>query len=127
MQFSKRLREGVRLGKIRTSVRIWKRPRVKVGGRYPMEGGCIVVDSITPIGMEDITEALAVKTGFSSVEDLLRTARHGSGDNIYLVRFHYLPPELCDPDSVIQTAIRGSRSSSEAGSWPRARGRTPRP
>jgi hypothetical protein len=33
MEFTKRLREGVRRGDITCSVRIWMRPHVKVGGR----------------------------------------------------------------------------------------------
>ena len=57
-----------------------------------MDEGEIVVDSIVPIRMADITHDLARESGFSSVSDLLDTARHGSGDNVYLIRFHYLPP-----------------------------------
>jgi hypothetical protein len=34
MTFDKRLRDGVRTGRITCSVRIWMRPHVKVGGRY---------------------------------------------------------------------------------------------
>jgi hypothetical protein len=26
------------------------------------------------------------------VVDLLKVAKHGKGENIYLVRFHYVPP-----------------------------------
>lgn len=92
MVFTKRLREGVRRGRIKCSVRIWTRPHVKVGGRYPMDTGQIVVDSITPIGLGDITDDLARESGFSDVKSLLETAKHGSGDNVYLIRFRYLPP-----------------------------------
>ena len=92
MLFTKRLRDGIRRGRIRCSVRIWKRPHVKVGGRYRMDDGQIVVDSIRPIGLADITHDLARESGFSSVKDLLQTAKHGSGDHVYLIRFHYLPP-----------------------------------
>jgi len=42
MTFTKRLREGVRREEITCSVRIWTRPHVRVGGRYPMEEGEIV-------------------------------------------------------------------------------------
>jgi len=45
MVFTKRLREGVRRGFITCSVRIWKQPHVKVGGRYRMDEGEIVIDS----------------------------------------------------------------------------------
>src|SRR5579864_1760554 len=89
MVFTKRLREGVRLGEITCSVRIWTRPHVKVGGRYPMEEGEIEVDSIEPIGFPDITPQLARASGFLGVVDLLKVAKHGRGEKIYLVRFHY--------------------------------------
>ena len=92
MVFAKHLRERIRRGRIRCSVRIWTRPHVKVGGRYPMDEGHIVVDSIVPIELCDITHDLARESGFDTVEDLLQIARHGQGDNIYLIRFHYLPP-----------------------------------
>jgi hypothetical protein len=65
---------------------------VKVGGRYPMEEGEIVVDSMEPIGFPDITPQLARESGFLGVLDLLKVAKHGKGSNIYLIRFHYVPP-----------------------------------
>ena len=90
--FKRELREGVRRGRIRCSIRIWLRPKVKAGGRYPMDEGHIVVDSIESIELDDVTEDLARESGFANVKDLLATARHGPRDNVYLVRFHYLPP-----------------------------------
>lgn len=57
-----------------------------------MEEGQIVVDSIVPIRRADITSDLARESGFSSVKDLLQTAKHGAGDKVYLIRFRYLPP-----------------------------------
>jgi hypothetical protein len=92
MLFAKQLRNGIRSGRIRCSVRVWMQPRVKVGGRYRMDEGHIVVDSIEDITEAEITYDLARESGFASVEDLLQTAKHGKGDNVYLVRFHYLPP-----------------------------------
>ncbi len=92
MTFARHLRERVRSGRIRCSVRIWTRPQVRAGGRYRMDDGHIVVDSIEPIGLDDVTFDLARESGFASVDDLLRLARHGKGENVYLIRFHYLPP-----------------------------------
>jgi len=92
MVFTKRLREGVRRGRIKCSIRIWTRLQVKVGGRYPMDDGHIVVDSITPMKLRDITRDLAQESGFATVKDLLSVAKHGHGKNVYLIRFHYLPP-----------------------------------
>lgn len=91
MLFAKRLREGVRRGEITCTVRIWTRPHVRVGGRYRMEQGEIEVDSIEPIGLPDITPELARASGFLGVLDLLKVAKHGRGDRIYLIRFHYVP------------------------------------
>lgn len=90
--FLKHLREGIRRGRIRCTVRIWTRPHVKVGGRYRMDDGHVVVDSIAPIAVSDINYDLARESGFESVDDLLRIARHGRGDTAFLIRFHYLPP-----------------------------------
>jgi hypothetical protein len=92
MVFTKRLREGVRRGEITCSVRIWTRPHVKVGARYRMDEGAIEVDSIKPIGFPDITPELARESGFLGVIDLLKVAKHGKGENIYLIRFHYVRP-----------------------------------
>ena len=92
MIFTKRLRDGVRQGHITCSVRIWTRPHVIEGNRYRMEEGEIEIDSITPIGLPDITPQLARESGFLGVVDLLKVAKHGNGERIYLVRFHYIPP-----------------------------------
>ncbi len=93
MVFTKRLRDGVRNGQITCSVRIWVRLQVRVGGRYKMDEGEIEVDSIEPIGLPDITPQLARASGFAGVLDLLKVAQHGKGSNIYLIRFHYIPPK----------------------------------
>jgi hypothetical protein len=90
MMFAKRLRQGVREGRITCSVRIWQRPHVKVGGVYPMEEGHIVVDSIREIALGDVTGQLARESGFDGVVDLLKQAKHGSGTNVYLIRFRYI-------------------------------------
>jgi hypothetical protein len=95
MVFTKRVRDGVRRGEITCSVRLWMRPRVMVGQRYAMEEGQIEIDSIEPIGFADITPELARESGFLGVLDLLKVAKHGKGENIYLVRFHFVPPRKC--------------------------------
>jgi hypothetical protein len=105
VQFTKFLRDGVRSGEITCSVRVWTRPHVIAGHRYPMEGGEIEIDSIAPITFAGLTPELAHASGFASVADLLKVARHGRGENVFLVRFHYLPP----PTARLQS--RGGRSA----------------
>ncbi len=89
MQFAKQLRPRVRSGEITCSVRIWKQPRVKVGGMYPLSPGEIEVISIQVMNRDDITLDLARRSGFESVSDLMEIAQHGSGENVFLVQFVY--------------------------------------
>ena len=110
MTFTKRLRDGVRRGEITCSVRIWMTPRVTVGKRYRMEEGEIEVDSIETIGFPDITPELARASGFLGVLDLLKVAKHGKGENIYLVRFHYVPGNRAQ-GSARRTGLRAQGSA----------------
>lgn len=73
-------------------MRIWQRPQVKVGGRYAMAPGQIEVTSLREITRDDITDALAQRSGFADTADLLSIAQHGRGDTVYLVEFLYIPP-----------------------------------
>ena len=106
MVFAKRLREGVMRGEITSTIRIWTSPHVKVGGRYKVGDGEIEVESITPIGMPDITPELAREQGFLGVLDLLKLAKHGKGDNIYLIRF-----SISRGKGNAQRALNGFRGS----------------
>ncbi len=89
MVFTKRLREPIMRGEITCSVRIWQRPKVKAGGRYALGPGHIEVSSIRQIGLEDVTPELARRSGFLGVVDLLKIAKHGPGEKVYLVEFEY--------------------------------------
>ena len=89
MVFAKRLRDAVMRGEVTCSVRIWQRPRVKVGGRYPLGPGAIHVTALREISLAHITPDLARQSGFQGVVDLLKVARHGPGETVYLVEFEY--------------------------------------
>ena len=89
MTFTKRLREPIMRGEVTCSIRIWQRPRVKAGGRYALGPGFIEVKSIRQIALGDITPALARRSGFAGVVDLLKIAKHGAGENVYLIDFQY--------------------------------------
>ena len=90
MQFTKRLRAGIRRGEITCSVRIWAHPHVKVGGHYAMEDGEIVVDAMRRVELDDLTDALARRSGFIDLSDLLKVAKHGAGSEVYLIDFHFI-------------------------------------
>lgn len=89
MVFAKQLRDGIRHGEITRTVRIWQRCHVRVGGRYRMGDGHVVVTAIVPITFADITGSLARQCGFKGVVDLLKVAKHGPGRNVFLIDFHY--------------------------------------
>jgi hypothetical protein len=111
MMFTKHLREGIRRGRIRCSIRIWTKPHVKAGGRYRMDEGHIVVDSIVSIQLRDVTQDLALESGFKSVRELLQIAKHGRGENVYLIRFHYLPPGGWDVPRITGETLTGEPTS----------------
>ncbi len=85
----KRLRAPIMRREITCSVRIWRRPHVKVGGRYRLSEGFIEVTSIRLITLADVTPELARRSGFLGVVDLLKVAKHGPGENVYLIDFEY--------------------------------------
>jgi hypothetical protein len=87
MQFTQRLRAPIMRGEVTCSIRIWHRPRVTVGGRYALGHGHVRVTKIREIALTDITPALARRSGFAGVVDLLKVAKHGQGQHVYLVDF----------------------------------------
>jgi hypothetical protein len=90
MLFKTRFHEPIRRGEITCSIRIWKRPHVKVGNRYRLGTGEIQVDRVSEISIDEITPALARRSGFHSVVELLKTARHGYGERVFIIELHYV-------------------------------------
>jgi hypothetical protein len=89
MLFQRRFHERILSGEIRCTVRIWQRPHVKVGGRYTLGRGAIVVDKIYETQLDDITAALARRCGFESLVDLMKVAKHGPGERVFVIDFHF--------------------------------------
>jgi hypothetical protein len=89
MQFLRTLRDPIRRGEITTTVRLWQRPHVKVGGRYALPPGEIVVTKIFEVSLADITPELARASGFAGLVDLLKTAKHGPGRRVFVIEFRY--------------------------------------
>jgi hypothetical protein len=65
---------------------------VKVGGRYALPPGEIVVTKVFEVGLADITPELARRSGFVGVVDLLRIAKHGPGRRVFVIEFRYEKP-----------------------------------
>ncbi|HJQ65953.1 MAG TPA: hypothetical protein VJ816_06235 [Gemmatimonadales bacterium] len=89
MQFIRALRDRIRNGEITCSIRLWQRLHVRVGGRYPLPPGEILVTSVLEMSLADVTPALARRSGFNGVVDLIKVAKHGPGRRVFLIEFRY--------------------------------------
>jgi hypothetical protein len=76
-----------------------------------MDEGEIVIDSVELISLQDVTHDLAIESGFESRADLLKVAKHGSGDNVYLARFHYVLSTAKPPRKRLKPASTNSWQS----------------
>ncbi len=96
MEFSKELRDDVIAGDITVSFRLWRRPKVKAGGRYPVGPVHIEVDSVELIPFSAITAADVRRSGEPDRETLRRRAAHAGpiddGTLLYRVEFHLVKP-----------------------------------
>jgi len=92
VQFLRVLRDRIRRGEITCTVRLWQRSHVKVGGRYSLPPGQVLVTAVSEMSLQDITPALARRSGFVGLVDLLKTAKHGPGRRVFFIEFRYVKP-----------------------------------
>ena len=96
MEFSRELRNDVLAGDITLSIRLWKLPRVKQGGRYRVGPGEIEVDSIELVPFAAVTGEDVRRAGEPDRETLRQRAAHaGPIDEstfIYRIEFHAVDP-----------------------------------
>ena len=92
MDFSRDLRPHVISGDITVSFRLWRRPKVRAGGRYPVGPAQIEVDAVELVPFAAITAADVRRCGEPDRESLRRRAAHAGpiGDDtlLYRVQFH---------------------------------------
>jgi len=95
--FKREFHAGLADGSITLTFRRWKRPQVRVGGRYEVGGiGLLQVDAIDPVRVESITAGQARKAGFPDRAALLAAIDRGGRSTtarataeFYRVRFHH--------------------------------------
>jgi hypothetical protein len=94
MEFSRELRSDVLAGDITLTVRLWKQPRVKPGGRYRVGPGEIEVDAIELVPFAAVTASDVRRAGEPDRETLRQRAAHaGPIDEdtlVYRIEFHPL-------------------------------------
>ncbi|MGO8862225.1 MAG: ASCH domain-containing protein [Acidimicrobiales bacterium] len=92
MQFSRELRDDVRSGDITVSYRLWRRPKVKAGGRYPIGDVHIEVDSVDLVPFSSIDAEDVTRAGELDRESLRRRAAHAGPVHddtlLYRIEFH---------------------------------------
>ena len=92
MNFSRELRDDVISGDITVSFRLWQRPKVRVGGRYPVGPGYIEVDAVELMPFSSITPSDLHRSGEKDMEALRQRAAHAgpiTDDTLlYRVEFH---------------------------------------
>ena len=92
MEFSRELREDVMSGDITVSFRLWRRPKVREGGQYPVGPVKIEVDSVELVPFASITAADIRRSGERDRESLRQRAAHAGpiadGTLLYRVEFH---------------------------------------
>lgn len=95
MEFSRELRADVLSGDITLTVRLWRTPRVKVGGRYRVGPGWIRVDSVDLVPFASLDADDVRRAGEPDLETMRRRAAHAGpiADDtlVYRIEFHAEP------------------------------------
>ena len=92
MEFSRELRAHVLSGDITVTFRLWRQPKVKLGGRYRVDEGHIEVDSVELVPFSSIDSTDVRRAGEADLESLRRRAAHAGpihdGTLLYRIEFH---------------------------------------
>jgi hypothetical protein len=92
MMFGRDLREAVASGEITVSIRLWQRPKVKLGGRYSTAGVVIEIDSVELLPFSAVTAEDVRRCGEPDRESLRNRAAHaGPIDEdtvVHRIEFH---------------------------------------
>ena len=96
MEFSRDLRDEVMSGAITLSYRLWRRPQVRVGGRYAVGSAHIEVEDIELVPFSSVTPAELRRCGEASRESLRRRTAHAGPVHddtlVYRIAFHLVVP-----------------------------------
>ena len=113
MLFKRAFYPGLVDGSITLTFRLWKRPQVKLGGRYRLAtDGALEVDALTIVRPAEITDAEARRSGFSDCHALLEELARSAGQalrptsSVTRVAFHYRR----SPDERAKRAVDARRS-----------------
>lgn len=110
--------DGIRAGTITVAFRRWKRPTVKAGGTLQTGAGQLAIDEVTPIELDEVTDADARSAGHESAAGAIAALRPEG--QLYRIRFHRL-----GDDPRIALRERASLGDDDLAALDRALGRLP--
>jgi hypothetical protein len=94
--FTARAHAAIAQGTITRTFRTWKRPQVKVGGRYRAGPVDLLVDRLARVSLADVTDDDARHAGFEDreamIEFLHKRSNLAPGDELWRVDFHAVEP-----------------------------------
>ena len=94
--FSRDLRDAVARGDVTVSIRLWSRPKVKVGGRYRTAGVVLEVDGLEVLPFSAVTDEDVAASGETDRETLRARAAHAGPVHedtlVHRVEFHVVQP-----------------------------------
>src|SRR5262249_9965583 len=97
MEFSPELRDEVIAGGITVTVRLWRRPRVRAGGRYAVGPAQLEIDSVELVPFSEISTEDIARSGEADREAMRRRTAHAgpvTDDTlVYRIEFHLVPPD----------------------------------
>ena len=109
MLFEKRLREGIREGRITLAFRRWQRGQVVAGHRYRTGLDLVEAEAVDIVATGNIDSGQARAAGYATVGDLLASLRGDAGLPLYRIRFR----RLDEPDPRAELAAATSLTSDE--------------
>ncbi|TYK49457.1 hypothetical protein [Actinomadura decatromicini] len=109
MLFRREVLEGIAGGRIDRVFRVWAEPRVRAGSTQRTWAGIIVIDSVTPVTPEEITEQDALRSGFNDRAALLTALSKSTKEGGY----HRVMLHLGGPDPGSELADNADLSDRE--------------
>jgi hypothetical protein len=102
--FRQRFLDGIKNGSITVAYRRWRRPSVKAGGTLLTAAGLLHIRDVSPVRMEDISEADARHAGYENRRALADELTERSDGQLYRIELGALE---ADP----RVALRKKRAS----------------
>lgn len=105
MIFRQEFLEGIASGRVTLAFRRWRRPTVRAGGTLLTAVGQLEIVSVTPIGIEEITDAEARRAGYAKRRVLLADLEQSPAGQVYRITLGALRP---DPRVALRSQAPGS-------------------